>query len=164
MGCPVPQNGSFESFRVSDHCFMGCPIPHRGRFESFRVSRGAQSRNFGCANNKYIVCHAMVVCCCVSRGNARNRMHFAPREKNSLADRPIYHFHFNIHFLKAPLAPRWSQAPRHSVTSYAPACATQVIVYFRCLSESLLDFRSGACRFRATEAATGVFPLFACLP
>ena len=137
MGCPVPQYGHFESFRVLDHCFMGCPVPQCGCFESFRVSRGAQSRNFGCANNKYIVCHAMVVCCCVSRG---------------------------IHFLKAPLAPRWSQAPCHSVTSYAPACAPQVIVYFRCLLESLLDFRSGACRFCATEAATGVFPLFACLP
>ena len=57
---------------------MGCPIPQCGRFESFRVSRGAQSRNLGYANNKYIVIHAMVVCCCVSRGNARNRMHFAP--------------------------------------------------------------------------------------
>ena len=94
-------------------------------------------------------------------------MHFAappPPKKNSLADRPIYLFHFNIHFLKALLAPRWSQAPRHSVTSYAPTCAPQVIVYFRCLLESLLDFRSGACRFRATEAATGVFRIFACLP
>ena len=85
-----------------------------------------------------------------------------PQKKNSLADRPIYHFHFNIHFLKAPLALRWSQAPRHSVTSYAPACAPHVIVYFGCLLESLLDFRSGACCFCATEAATGAFPLFAC--
>ena len=80
---------------------MGCPIPQCSRFESFRVSRGAQSQNFGCANNKYIVCHAMVVCCCVSRGNARNRLTHALRtqKKNtSLADRPIYHFHFNIHY------------------------------------------------------------------
>ena len=144
---------------------MGCPIPQCGRFESFRVSRCAQSRNLGCANNKYIVCHAMVVCCCVSRGNARNRMHFAPPpKKNFLAVRPIYHFQFNLHFLKAPLALHWSQAPRHSVMSYAPACAPHVIFYFRCLLESLLDFRSGACRFCATEAATGAFPLFACLP
>ena len=78
MGCPVPQYGRFESFRISEHRFMGCPIPQCGRFQSFRVSRCAQSRNLGCANNKYIVCHTMVVCCCVSRGNARNRMHFAP--------------------------------------------------------------------------------------
>ena len=91
-------------------------------------------------------------------------MHFAPPKKNFPADRPIYHFHFNIHFLNAPLALRWSQAPRHSVTSYAPACAPHVIVYFHCLVESLLDFHPGACRFYATEAATGVFPLFACLP
>ena len=39
--------------------------------------------------------------------------------------------------------------PRHSVTSYAPACAPQIIVYFRCLLESLHDFRSSACCFRA---------------
>ena len=52
----------------------------------------------------------------------------------------------------------WSQAPRHSVTSYAPACGPQVIVYPRCLLESLLNFRFGACRF----CATAVFPLFAC--
>ena len=91
---------------------MGCPIPQCGCFGSFRVSRGAQSRNFGRANNKYIICHAIVVCCCVSRGNARNRIHFIPPpKKHSLADRAIYHFHFNIHFLKAPLAPRWSQVP-----------------------------------------------------
>ena len=49
-------------------------------------------------------------------------------------------------FLKAPLALRSSQAPHHSVTSYAPACAPQVIVYFRCLLESLLDFCSSASR------------------
>ena len=91
-------------------------------------------------------------------------MHFAPKKKkHSLGDRPIYHFHFNIHFLKAPLALRWSQAPRHSVTSYALARAPHVIVYFRCLLESLLNFRSGACRFYSNEAATAVFPLFACL-
>ena len=144
---------------------MGCPIPQCGRFESFCVSRGAQSHNFGCANNKYIVCHAMVVCCCVSRGNAQplDACTSHPK-KNSLADRPIYHFHFNIHFLKALLALCWSQAPCHSVTSYAPTCAPHVIVYFRCLLESLLNFRSGACCFYANEAATGVFPLFACLP
>ena len=68
---------------------MGCPIPQCGRFESFRVSRGAQSRNFGCANNKYIVCHAMVVCCCVSRGNARNRMHFAPKRGHKIRSGPL---------------------------------------------------------------------------
>ena len=51
---------------------MGRPIPQCGRFESFRVSQGA--RNFGCANNTYIVRHAMVVCHCVSRGNAQNRL------------------------------------------------------------------------------------------
>ena len=83
MGCPFPQYGGFESFRVSDQCFMGCPIPQCGRFESFHVSRGAQSRNFGCASNKYIVCHAMVVCCCVSRGNAQNCMHFTPPKKTA---------------------------------------------------------------------------------
>ena len=70
MVCPLSQCGRFESFRVSDHRFMGCLIPQCGRFESFRVSRGAQSRNFGCAHNKYIICHAMVVCCCVSCGTA----------------------------------------------------------------------------------------------
>ena len=103
----------------------------------------------------------VVVCLAAMRGTACTSH---PKEKNCLADRPIYPFHCNIHFLKAPLAPRWSQALRHSVTSYAPACAPQVIVYFRCLLVSLLDFRSCACRFCATEAATGVFPLFACLP
>ena len=103
----------------------------------------------------------VVVCLAAMRGTTCT-LH--PPKKNSLGDRPIYQFHFNIHFLTAPLAPRWSQAPRHSVTSYAPACAPQVVVYFRCLLESLLDFRCGACRFCATEAATGVFPLFACLP
>ena len=86
-----------------------------------------------------------------------------PKKKNSLGDRPIYHFHINIHFLKAPLGLRWSQGPRHSVTSYGPACPPQVIVYFRYLLESRLDFRFGACRFCADEAATAVFPLFGCL-
>ena len=86
-----------------------------------------------------------------------------PPKKNSLAVRPIYHFHFDLHFLKAPLALRWYQAPRHSVTSYAPACALRVIFYFRCLFESLLNFHSRACRFCATEAAIGAFPLFASL-
>ena len=90
-------------------------------------------------------------------------MHFAPPKKKLSRGYPIYHFHFNIHFLKAPLALRWSQAPRHSVTSYALACAPQIIVYFHCLLESLLDFRSGTCRFCAKEATTAVFPLFACL-
>ena len=69
-GVPIPQYGRFKSFRVSEHRFMGHPVPQCGRFESVRVSRGAQSRNFGCANNKYIVSPAMVVCCrmsCVSR-------------------------------------------------------------------------------------------------
>ena len=103
----------------------------------------------------------VVVCLAAMRGTACTSH---PPKQNSLADRPIYHFHFNIHFLKAPLAMRSSQAPHHSVTSYAPACAPQVIVYFRCLLESLLDFRSGACHFCVTEAATGVFPLCACLP
>ena len=72
MGCLVPQYGRFKLFRVSEHHFMGCPMPHCGGFKSFPLSRGAQSRNFSCANNKYIVCHAMVVCYCVSHGNARN--------------------------------------------------------------------------------------------
>ena len=79
MGCLVPQYGRFESFRVLEHRFMGSPIPQCGRFESFHVSQGAQSRNFSCANNTYIVRHAMVVCYCVSRGNARNRSTHALR-------------------------------------------------------------------------------------
>ena len=58
-----------------------------------------------------------------------------PLNKRSLAVTPIYHFHFNLCFLKAPLALRWSQAPCHSVTSYAPACAPHVMFYFRCLFE-----------------------------
>ena len=53
---------------------MGSPIPQCIRLASFRVSLGAQSQNFGCANNTYIVCHAMVVCYCVSCGNARERL------------------------------------------------------------------------------------------
>ena len=56
----------------------------------------------------------------------------------------LQHFHFNPHFLKALLAQRLPQAPRHSATSYALACASQVIVYFRCLLDSLLGFRSVA--------------------
>ena len=104
----------------------------------------------------------VVVCFTAMRGTACTS--HPPQNKNSLAVTPIYHFHFNLYFLKAPLALRWSQAPRHSVTSHAPACAPHVIFYFRCLLESLLDFRSGACRFCATEAATGAFPLFTCLP
>ena len=83
-GAQSHKYGRFESFRVSEHRFIGCPIPQCGRFESFCASWGAQSRNLGCANNKYIVCHAMVVCCCVSRGNARNRMHFAPPPQKKL--------------------------------------------------------------------------------
>ena len=102
----------------------------------------------------------VVVCLTAMHGTACT----SHLKKKSPADRATYHFHFNIHFLKAPLAPYWSQAPRHGVPSYAPACAPQVIVYFRCLLELLLDFRSGACRFCATEAPTGIFPLFACLP
>ena len=58
---------------------------------------------------------------------------------------------------------RSSQAPRHPVTSYALACAPQVIIYFRGLLESLLNFCSGACRFYADEVATAVFQLCACL-
>ena len=84
---------------------MGSPIPQCGRFESFPVSRGAQSRNFGCAN-KYIVCHTMVVRYCVSRGNERNRLTHAlrtPPKKSSLGDRPIYDFHYNIHFSRQRL-------------------------------------------------------------
>ena len=73
MECLVPQYGRFELFRVSDHRFMGCPIPQCGRFESFRVSRGAQSRNLGCAKNKYIICHTglcVVVCLAAMRKTA----------------------------------------------------------------------------------------------
>ena len=58
---------------------MRCPNPKCDCFESFRVSWGAESRNLGCANKKYIVCPAMVVCYCVSRGNARNRLTHAIR-------------------------------------------------------------------------------------
>ena len=104
----------------------------------------------------------VVVCLAAMRGTACTS--HPPQNKNSLAVTPIYHFHFNLYFLKAPLALRWSQAPLHSVTSHAPACAPHIIFYFRCLLESLLDFRSGACRFCASEAATGAFPLFTCLP
>ena len=77
---------------------MGSPIPQCSRF----VSRGTQSRNFGCANNTYIVCHATVVCNCVSCSNVRNRLTHALRtqKKSSLGDRPIYDFHYIIHFLR----------------------------------------------------------------
>ena len=72
-----------------------------GHFAPFCVSRGAQSRTFGCANNTYIVCRAMVLRYCVSRGNARNQLTHAlrtPPKKNSLGDGPIYDFHYKIHF------------------------------------------------------------------
>ena len=72
---------------------MGSPISQRGRFEPFRVSQGAQSRNFSCANNKYIVCHAMVVCYCglaAMRGTAL-RMHFAPEKKTPWGIDPSRH-------------------------------------------------------------------------
>ena len=105
----------------------------------------------------------VVVCLPAMRGTGCT-MHPPPKKNPPLADRPMYHFHFNIHVLKASIALRWSQAARHSVMSYAPACAGQVIVYFHCLLKWPLDFRFGACRFGATEAAPGVFPLFACLP
>ena len=72
----------------------------------------------------------VVVCLAAMRGTACT-LH-PPQNKNSLVVTPIYHFHFNLYFLKAPLALRWSQAPRHSVTSDAPACAPHVIFYFRC--------------------------------
>ena len=142
-GVPDP---TMRSFRVIS-CFMGCQIPELRLCQQqvHRLSR------YGC------------VLLCVSRQCAEPHALRTP-QKNSLVDRPIYHFHFNIHFLKAPLALHWSQAPRHSVASYALACAPHAIVYFRCLLESLLDFRFGACRSCATEAATGAFPLFACLP
>ena len=104
----------------------------------------------------------VVVCLAAMRGIACTS--HPPPTKNSLAARPIYHFQFNLRFLKAPPALRWSQAPCHSVKSYAPTCAPHVIFHFRCLLESLLNFRSGACRFCATEATTGALPLFACLP
>ena len=104
----------------------------------------------------------VVVCLAAMRGTACTS-HPPPQHKNSLAVTPIYQFHFNLYFLKAPRALHWSQAPHHSVTSHAPACAPHVIFYFRCLLESLLDVRSGACCFCATEAATGAFPLFTCL-
>ena len=141
-------NPTMRSFQVVLR-FTGCPIPE------FRLCQQQVHRlsRYGC-----------VLFNCVSRGNARKRMHFEPPpKKNSLAARPIYHFHFNIHFLKAPLALCWPQAPCHSVISYAPACAPHAIVYFRCLLESLLDFHSGACRFCAIEAPVGSIPLFACL-
>ena len=92
------------------------------------------------------------------------------QKKNYLGDRPTYHFHFNLHFLKAPLAQCLSQAPCHSATRYASACAPQVIIYFRCLLDLLLDFRFGACCFSAvdvdelaTAATNTIFPLFAYL-
>ena len=140
-------NPTMRSFRVVS-CFTGCPIPELRLCQQqvHRLSR------YGC------------VLLCVSRQCAEpHAPRTPPQHKNSLAVTPIYHFHFNLYFLKAPRALRWSQAPRHSVTSHAPACAPRVIFYFRCLLESLLDFRSGACRFCATEAATSAFPLFTCL-
>ena len=141
-------NPTMRSFRVVS-CFTGSPIPELRLCQQqvHRLSR------YGC------------VLLCVSRQCAeQHALRTPPQNKNSLAVRPIYHFHFNLYFLKAPLALRWSQAPRHSVTSHAPACAPHAIFYFRCLLESLLDFRSGACRFCGTQAATGAFPLFTCLP
>ena len=139
---------------------MGCPIPQCGRFESFPVSRGALPGTSvvpTTSTSSVTLWLCVVVCLAAMRGTACTS--HPPKNKNSLAVTPIYHFHFNLYFLKAPLALRWSQAPRHSVTSHAPACAPHVIFYFPCLLESLLDFRFAACRFCATEAATGAFPL-----
>ena len=124
-------NPTIRSFRVVS-CFTGCLIPELWLCQQqvHRLSR------YGC------------VLFCVSRQRAEPLGACTsppPPPKNSLADRPIYHFHFNIHFLKAPLTLCWSQAPRHSVTPYTPAYAPHVIIYFRCLLESLLDLRSSAC-------------------
>ena len=59
----------------------------------------------------------VVVCLAAMRGTACTSPPPPPPPKNSLTVRPIDHFHFNLHFLKAPLALRWSQAPRHSMHS-----------------------------------------------
>ena len=133
MGRLVPQYGCLELLRVSEHRFMGCPIPQCGclsRFVFHRVPNPGTSVMPTTSTSS-----AMVVCYCVSSGNARNCLTHALRtpKKNSPGDRPIYHFYFNFRFLRAPLALRWSQAPSHSVISYAPTCAPQVIIYFRCL-------------------------------
>ena len=142
------------SFRVVS-CFTGCPALE------LRLCQQQVHR---------LLCYGCVVLCVSQQCMALLDTCTPHPKKIPLGDTPIYHFHFNLHFLKAPLALCLSQAPRHSATSYAPACAPQVIVYFCCLLKSLLDFRCGACRFctvdvdEATTAATDAnFPLFACL-
>ena len=121
---------------------MGCPIPQCGRFKSFRVSRGPIPELRLCQQQIRCLSRYGCVLLCVSRQCAELHALRTPQKKNSLVDIPIYHLHFNVYFLKEPLALHWSQAPRHSVTLYAPACAPHVIVYFRSLLGSLLDFRS----------------------
>ena len=92
-------NPTMRSFRVVS-CFTGCPIPEL-RLCQQQVHRPSR---YGC------------VIFCVSRQCAEPLDAYTSHpQKNSLGDRPIYHFHFNIHFLKAPLALRWSQAPCHSL-------------------------------------------------
>ena len=164
MGCPVPQYRCFESLRVWDHLFMGCPNPQCGRFESFRVSRGVPSRNVGCANNKYIVCHAMVVCCCVSpamRGTACSLHPSKIKLPSGYTHLPLsFQYPFPQGTACIALVP---SSPSECNVLCTCLCTSRKRL-LRILLESLLHFRSLTCHYCATEAATGVFQLFACLP
>ena len=51
-----------------------------------------------------------VIVCLAAICGTTCRMHFAPGKKPP-RNRPIYHFHFNFHFLKAPLAQKVATSP-----------------------------------------------------
>ena len=90
---------SHDAVVLSRFVFHGCPIPE------FQL----------CQQQVHCLSHYGCVLLCVSRQFAEPLDACTSHPpKNSRGDRPIYHFHFNIHFLKAPLALCWSQAPRHS--------------------------------------------------
>ena len=109
-------NSTMRSFRVVS-CFTGCPIPEL-RLCQQHVHR--LSRN-GC------------VLLCVSRQCAEPVDACTSHPKKGSIDQIHLRLLLQYPFLKAQLALHSSQASRHSVTPYAPACAPQVIVYFRCL-------------------------------
>ena len=78
-GVPSPTIRWFRIVSRFGAPLHGEPNPTMRSFRVVSCFTGAQSRNFGCANNTYIVCHAMVLCYCVSCGNARNRLMHALR-------------------------------------------------------------------------------------
>ena len=93
MGCPIPQYGGFKSFRVYDHRFLGCPIPQ-------------------CSCSSRFVFHRVP-----NRGTLA-----VPTTSTS----PVTLWLCVVVCLPAmrgTACTRWSQAPHHSITSYALACA-----------------------------------------